>query len=190
MDVGIEPEGMAVSPDGKVAVNTSETTNMVHWMDADRLTMLDSTLVGARPRYATFDKDGKRLWVTAEVGGTLHIIDAATHAEIKTVSFAIPGVSRDKIQPVGIRLTADGRTAFVALGPANHVAVLDARTLQVIKYLLVGRRVWQMAFTPDESQLLTTNGVSGDVSVIDVKALEVVKSIPVGRYPWGVAIRP
>jgi len=54
----------------------------------------------------------------------------------------------------------------------------------------VGRRVWQMAFTPDEKQLLATNGVSGDVSVIDVDSLKVIKSVKVGRYPWGVVVTP
>jgi len=29
--VGVEPEGMAVSPDGRFVVNTSETTNMAHF---------------------------------------------------------------------------------------------------------------------------------------------------------------
>jgi YVTN family beta-propeller protein len=32
--VGVEPEGIAVSPDGKWVVSASETTNMVHWIDA------------------------------------------------------------------------------------------------------------------------------------------------------------
>ena len=59
----------------------------------------------------------------------------------------------------------------------------------VDKYLLVGRRVWQLAFNQDESQLITTNGISGDVSVIDVERMKVTKSIKVGRYPWGVVIR-
>jgi YVTN family beta-propeller protein len=31
--VGVEPEGMAISPDGKLLVNTSETTNMAHLID-------------------------------------------------------------------------------------------------------------------------------------------------------------
>ena len=61
--------------------------------------------------------------------------------------------------------------------------------MEVDKYLLVGRRVWQLAFNDDQSQLLTTNGISGDVSVIDVKQMKVTKSIKVGRYPWGVVIR-
>ena len=37
---------------------------------------------------------------------------------------------------------------FVALGPANHVAVIDAKTFEISYYLLVGRRVWQMAIHP------------------------------------------
>jgi YVTN family beta-propeller protein len=76
-----------------------------------------------------------------------------------------------------MRFSADGKLAFVALGPANRVAVIDAATKQVIKYLVVGRRVWQLDLTPDGKYLLTTNGVSNDVSVIDVAALRVIKSI-------------
>jgi YVTN family beta-propeller protein len=68
--------------------------------------------------------------------------------------------------------------------------VVDAKTYEVLDYLMGGRRVWHMAFNPDESLLLTTNGVSGDVSVIDVAKLKVTKSIKVGRYPWGVVVTP
>ncbi|MFZ1071380.1 MAG: hypothetical protein WAN73_12240, partial [Methyloceanibacter sp.] len=82
----------------------------------------------------------------------------------------------------------DGSKAFVALGPANHVAVIDAKKLEVEKYLLVVQRVWQLAFTPDEKLLFTTNGNSNDVSVVDVPTLEVIKSMPVGNAPWGIGV--
>ena len=190
IDVGVEPEGMAVSPDGKWAVNTSETTNMLHWIDTESLTIADNTLIDQRPRDVEFSRDGTTLWASAEIGGTVTIVDVATRKVINVLDFKIPGVHRDKIQPVGVKLTADGKYAFVALGPANHVAVVDARTFKVLKYLLVGRRVWHMAFANNESMLLTTNGVSGDVSVIDIPRQKVIKSIKVGRYPWGVAVRP
>ncbi len=88
------------------------------------------------------------------------------------------------------RTAGDGKYAFVALGPANHVAVIDAKTYKVIKYLLVGNRVWQLDFAENEKKLYTTNGVSGDVSVIDVENLKVEKTIKVGRYPWGLAVIP
>jgi YVTN family beta-propeller protein len=68
------------------------------------------------------------------------------------------------------------------------VAVVNGMTHQIIKYLLVGHRVWHMAFTPDEKYLLTTNGLSNDVSIIDVAALKVINTIQVGQQPWGITI--
>ena len=151
--------------------------------------MVDNTLVGPRPRYAQFTKDGSQLWVSSEIGGTVSVIDTGTRKVTKVVDFHIKGVAKDRIQPVGVKLTDDGRYAFVALGPANHVAVVDAKTFEVKDYLLVGRRVWQLALTPDQKTLYTTNGVSSDVSIINVDALKVTKTVKVGRYPWGVAVK-
>ena len=181
---------MAVSPDGKWVINTSETTNMVHWIDTGSYELIDNSLVDQRPRHAEFTDDGKRLWVSSEIGGTVAVFDVDSRETLKTIGFELPGIHPDRVQPVGIRLTSDGRYAFVALGPANHIAVVDAETYEVLKYILVGKRVWHMALTPDEDRLLTTNGVSGDITVIEVESLEPVKSIAVGRYPWGVAIKP
>ncbi len=189
-DVGVEPEGMAVSPDGKTAINTSETTSLVHWVDTATNQVIDNTPVGQRPRVAVFSPDGSRLWVSSEIGGTVAVIDVASRKVIHTIGFQIQGVPKDKVQPVGIRLTSDGRLGFVALGPANHVAVVDPATFEVKGYILSGKRVWQMAFGPGETQLYTTNGITGDVTVIDVASQKAVKSIKVGRYPWGVAVKP
>jgi PQQ-dependent catabolism-associated beta-propeller protein len=168
---------MAVSPDGKLAVNTSETTNMVHWIDTTTNQLIDNTLVGQRPRYTQFSADGKLLWVSSEIGGTVAVIDVARREVVKTIAFTIQGVHKDRVQPVGIKLTSDGKYAFVALGPANHVAVVDQKTYEPMSSVLVARRVWQMALTPDEKMLFATNGISNDVSVIDVPTLKAIKSI-------------
>ena len=126
--------------------------------------------------------------MSSEVGGTVSIIDPAEHKVKQKIVFKIPGMRPEPIQPVGINITRDGKTGFVALGPSNHVAVVDGMTHQVTKYLLVGQRVWHMAFTPDEKYLLTTNGVSNDISVIDVGALKAINTIQVGQQPWGITI--
>ncbi len=190
IDVGVEPEGMAVSPDGRWVVNTSETTNMLHWIDTSNHQLIDNTLVGQRPRHVEFSKDGSLLWASSEIGGTVAVIRTDQRKIIQQIDFKIAGVHRDKIQPVGIKLSDDGRYAFVALGPANHVAVVNAQTYAVEKYLLVGRRVWHLGFSADQSLLLTSNGVSGDVSIIDTNKLKVLKTVRVGRYPWGIAVKP
>lgn len=190
VEVGVEPEGMAVSPDNSLAVTTSETTNIAHFIDTKTYEVVDNILVGSRPRHAEFSPDGSKLWVSSEIGGTVAVIDVATRKIERTISFSLSGVESNAIQPVGVKLTKDGGTAFVALGPANRVAVIDTSTYAVTKYLLVGQRVWHLALTLDETLLFTTNGASNDVTVIDVKALKPIKSIKVGRYPWGVAVRP
>jgi YVTN family beta-propeller protein len=89
-----------------------------------------------------------------------------------------------------VRVTQDGSRVFVALGPSNRVAVVDGETWEVLDYLLVGQRVWQLAFTPDEKFLISTNGNSNDVSIIDVESLEVIRSVQVGQQPWGVVVAP
>jgi PQQ-dependent catabolism-associated beta-propeller protein len=181
---------MAVSPDGKVAITSSETTNMAHWLDTETRKLFANTLVDSRPRHAEFTAGGSELWVSAEIGGTISVFDTATQSEKGKIEFAVKGVHPDRVQPVGFEFTDDQKTAFVALGPSNHVAVVNAETLEVEKYILVGRRVWHMAFNEDKSLLFTTNGVSGDVTVIDVAKREPIKSIKVGRFPWGAALRP
>jgi len=186
--VGVEPEGMGVSPDGKTVVCTSETSNMAHFIDIRAKDIVANVLVDSRPRYAQFKSDGSELWVSAEVGGTVSVIDPVKHVVTKKIKFEVPGLRREAIQPVGINITKDGKLGFVMLGPANRVAVVDGATHEVLKYLLVGQRVWHGAFTPDEKYLLVTNGISNDVSVIDVASLKVIKSIQVGELPWGVAM--
>jgi PQQ-dependent catabolism-associated beta-propeller protein len=187
--VGVEPEGMGVSHDGKWIVNTSETTNMAHFINADTLEITDNVLVDQRPRFAEWTSDDAEIWVSAEIGGTVSVIDNETRGIKHKITFEVPGVPSEALQPVGVRITSDRKWAFVALGPANRVAVIDAQTYEVEDYLLTGQRVWQLAFSPDEKFIYSTNGVSNDISVIDVENLEVVKSIPVGQLPWGVAVK-
>jgi YVTN family beta-propeller protein len=130
------------------------------------------------------------VWVSAEVGGTVSVIDAATRKILTKIKFDVPGLTSGKAQPVDIKFTKDGKTAFVALGPANRIAVIDAKSYEVEKYILVGQRVWNMAFSLDGKHLYTANGVSNDMTVIDVDDLKPTKSVPVGRSPWGVAVAP
>ena len=163
---------------------------MAHFIDTGTLDILENVLVDARPRVAMFTPNDKEVWVSAEIGGTVKVINPSTKEVTHTIEFEIPGVNEESIQPVGVRHTNDGKYTFVALGPANRIAVIDQKSKELIKYLLVGQRVWQLAFTPDQKTLLTTNGVSNDVSIIDVEKLKVKKSVKVGRFPWGVVISP
>jgi PQQ-dependent catabolism-associated beta-propeller protein len=189
IQVGVEPEGMAVSPDGQLVVCTSETTSMAHFLDASTYEVVDNVLVDTRPRAAAFTPDGKQVWVSSELRGTVSVIGVQSRAIDAVVEFAIPGVPRELVQAVGIAHGRDGR-AYVALGPANRVAEVDGKSLKILRYYLVGQRVWHIALSADEKRLYAANGGSGDVTVIDLERREPVKSIAVGRSPWGVVTAP
>jgi len=188
--VGIEPEGIGLSPDGKWLVNTSETTNMAHFINTESLEIEDNVLVDTRPRVAQFTADGSEVWVSSEIGGTVSVIDVETKAIKHKIEFEVAGLVPESLQPVGVKIASDGSDkVYVALGPSARVAVINAKTYEVEKYLLVGPRVWNLEFSPDQKFLYTTNGVSGDVSIIDLEKTRVIKSVKVGRFPWGVVVR-
>jgi YVTN family beta-propeller protein len=95
---------------------------------------------------------------------------------------------KSDVTPVGLVMTADGKTAFVTLGHAAHVAVVDVPTRRITGYILVGKRAWGITLTRDERTLYVANGFGDDVTVIDVRSRKATLSIPVGRVPWGVII--
>ena len=55
------PEGMAVNEAGTIAITTSETTNMAHWIDTESQAIFANTLVDSRPRHAEFVKNDAEL---------------------------------------------------------------------------------------------------------------------------------
>jgi PQQ-dependent catabolism-associated beta-propeller protein len=202
---GVEPEGMAFSPDGQLIANTTETTNMAQFFSYGTGKNVANVLVPPRPRWAAFTHDGSQVWVSSELGGTVTVIDTKTFKILNTIHFDVQGLRSNFIQPVGINISDDDKLAFVALGPANRVAVVSVPEHKVLsyvstgntvydatvkKYLLVGQRPWHMAFTPDGKFLLTANGLSNDVSVIRVSDLRVINTIPVGQQPWMILVSP
>jgi YVTN family beta-propeller protein len=73
---------------------------------------------------------------------------------------------------------------------ANRIAVVDVATAQVLRFILVGQRPWQIALSPDGGLLYSVNGLTNDVTVIDTASQKPLTSVPIGRLPWGTAVKP
>ena len=182
--VGLEPEGVAVSPDGKRVIVTSESTNMLHVIKAPENVIESNILIGSRPRAAVFTKSGDIAYATAEISGEVVKVDMNKAKILKTAS-----LGDAKAKPKDVILAKDEKTIYVAGGRANKIIVMDADTLEIIKGIPVGKRVWGLAMSGDGQRVFTTNGVSGTVSVIDTGKNEVIKTIEVGKFPWGVVVK-
>ena len=152
--VGVEPEGMIVSPDDRYTAATSESTSMAHIIDNESITLVGNILVDSRPREAKFKQDMKELWVSSEIGGTISVIDTTDWDNpqnwkvAKEIGFEVAGLRPEQLQPVGMDFNEDDSRMFVPLGPANRVAVIDTDTKEVIDYVLVGQRALARRIQP------------------------------------------
>lgn len=187
-ETGEEPEGVQVTSDGRLVFVASEAANLVHVIDLEADEVIADILVDTRPRRFALTPDEKELWVSAELAGVVNIIDVETLKLVDDIAFLPTGFRKEQVTPVDLIITADGSRAYVALGRANHVAVVDVAARKVLTYILVGKRAWGLALTTDEKLLYVANGLSDDVTIIDTDSLEAIASVPVGRVPYDVLI--
>ncbi len=187
-ETGEEPEGVLLTADGRLAFVASEAANLVHVIDTEKQEVVKDILVDTRPRRFALTPDERELWVSAELAGVVDIIDVASLEIIADIAFLPTGFRKEQVTPVDLLITKDGKRAYVALGRANHVAVVDVPNRKVLDYVLVGKRAWGLALTDDEKRLYVANGLSDDISIIDTDSLRVLTSIPVGQVPYGILI--
>ena len=184
--VGGEPEGVKVSADGKTVYVASEVASMVHVIDVATRKIVKNIAVGKRPR--RFLLTTSQLWVSNELGASVSLIGLADHTVQGTIDFKPPGMRSEDVTPVGMALSGDGRTAYVGLGRANHVAVVDVASRQVRGYVLVGKRAWGLALSRDGRRLYVANGLSDDLTIVDTGSMKAIKTVKAGRSPHSVVV--
>lgn len=183
---GGEPEGVLVSRDGKTAYVTSEEANVIHVIDLVNKKVSKNIKVGKRPRRFAMSPDSSELWISNELSSDVSVVDTATHTVKATVAFDIKGMRKADITPVGVLLTKDGKTAWVSLGKANHVAEVDVASRTV----LAGKRAWGLALSPDEATLYVTNALSDDMTLVDTREGKAIRTVAAGRVPHTPLVAP
>src|SRR5207237_4566792 len=133
---GAEPEGVFLTEDGNQLYVTSGGGDLVQLVDAEGGHVLQDVVVGTRPRRFAATPDKKELWVTAELSGEVYIIDREKFEVAGKIEFLPPGMRKTDVTPVGLVMTKDGKTAYVTLGHAAHVAIVDIPTRKIAGYIL------------------------------------------------------
>ena len=186
LPTGHEPDGVALTDDGALIFIASENAGMVHVFDGKTYAPLKRIITNLRPRRLTIRHN--ELWVSSEMGSRVEIFDISSLQKIDEIIFAPRGFRSEQLTPVDILFDQSGSTGFVALGSANHVVIIDAEKREILKYILVGRRPWGLALTPDEKRLFVLNGLSDDVTIINLDTRRPVRTSRTGLVPHSVEI--
>ncbi len=132
--VGLDPYGVAVTPDGaKVyVVNLADSTVSMIDTSTDRVVGMPIP-VGSLPHGVAVAPDGTRVYVTnSDIhNSTVSVIDTATN---RIVGTPIPVGN----SPVGVAVTPDGTKVFVAKEGSSTVAVIATATNTVIATIPIG----------------------------------------------------
>lgn len=123
----------------------------------------------------------QRVFVTNEKSNDVSVINARTNK----VEATIPVGKR----PRGIGLSPNGRKLYVAVSDENAIAVIDPKTLKVIRKFHAETDPETFAVHPD-GDLFISNEDAAKCSVFNPLNGKKVADISVGLEPEGVAISP
>ena len=98
-------------PERAVGVRHVEEDNQVAVIDTASNKVIKMFEVGARPRSSAFLPDSSRAYVTAENGGTVHVVDTKTHSVTKTLK-----ITGEMARPMGVTASPDGKRVYVTTG--------------------------------------------------------------------------
>jgi YVTN family beta-propeller protein len=188
--VGGEPEGVRLRPDGKVVYVTSEADGVVVVVDTVKDKVIARIPTPPRPRVVLFSADGSRAYVSSENGAAVTVVDARKHVKVGSIAIPNTGVTGPLgARPMGLALTPDGKTLYVANGRGGTISIVDTAAKKVTGTIAaVGARPWGLALSADGKTLYSANGPSNDVSVIDLVAGKVARKISTCRGPWGLTL--
>ena len=186
LPTGLEPDGIAITENGTQIFVASENSGIVHVFDGVTYESSGTISTNLRPRRIALRND--TLWVSTEMGSRVEIFDINTLVKINEILFAPKGFRPEQMTPVDILFNNAADEAYVALGSANHVAVVDLNTLVINKYILVGRRAWGLGLSPDQSTLIVLNGLSDDLTIIDLATKRPLLTKRAGLIPHAIEV--
>lgn len=186
LPTGLEPDGIVTTADGQHIFVASENAGLIHVFDGENYLQTDVIKTNLRPRRIAILDD--ELWVSSEMGSRVEIFDVKTRRKKDEVIFAPRGFRLEQMTPVDILFNPVADEAYVALGSANHIAVVDTKTLEIIKYILVGRRAWGLGLSPDHQTLVVLNGLSDDFTLIDLATKRPILTKRTGLIPHSIEV--
>jgi DNA-binding beta-propeller fold protein YncE len=159
LPTGAGSEALALTPDGKELWVAARADGHVAVVDTSSLEVRARLPLSGIPIRIAMTPDGRTALVTCAGSGELVAFDVAAHAERARRKVDVPPapdaaerpfarLAPGSVLPVGLLVSRDGRSAYVAATMGDRVVQFDARTLEVLRSVEVGGEPDGLASTP------------------------------------------
>ncbi len=155
---GKGPEAIDLSPDGRELWTADRPLNRITVLDATTLDSLAAWPSGLFPNRLHFTPDGRTVLQSNAQSSTVDFYDASKRSLAGRITFPYDEALGKPTMltqfgrsatPLGILISPDGKTAWVALAAHDRLAEVDIATRRVLRMLVAGREPDGMAYVPD-----------------------------------------
>lgn len=179
----VTPRNIVFAPDGKRFYVSDSSLGTVNVVDAVSFETLARYPVGYGVFGTVLTADGRTLYANDEAASTVTAVDTAD-GSAKAV---IPGFAQPR---QGIRLSPDGKEAFVTNFLGDKITVIDLATHKPTGEITGFKALRAISISKDGQTLYAGNSGANEVAVVDLAKREIIERIPVGKDPYGAALTP
>lgn len=138
-----QPEGIAITPDGRAAWVGSNRDSAVVVVNLERGVVTDTLRGFGLPYRIAISADGRRAVITDPMQANVRVFDVPTRRAIATID-----IPRDSLvataevpgspSPEGVTISPDGNYAYVTLQGRNRVAIIDLDRARIVRTGVTG----------------------------------------------------
>jgi YVTN family beta-propeller protein len=190
--LGELPLNETMSPDGRYLLVTNggagvESVQVISTANSRVIQTVpysapDSVLIGL-----AYSPDGKRAYAAGGSTNVIHAYDVAANGRLSPTADLTLGSAKSSLYPLGLSVSQDGRTLYVAENLANDVAFVDTVSGTVVARVPVGTYLYQTLVGSGGKRVYVSNWADGTVSVVDTAKKSVVATVRTGSHPCAMA---
>ena len=147
VSVGVEPEGIALSPDGSALWVSARSSNQAFELDPQTMEVRNTVATGAFPLRLAIRPQGDVAITSDLQDGGLTLIDLATAKVLRQIAVSSPEEAQARFQ-VTILWSDDGKRIYVAETASDTIAEVDYASGAVLRRIKVGEGGDGLAILP------------------------------------------
>ena len=158
--------------------------NVIAVVDTKHFKVIQRIPVGQFPCDLDSTRDGHFAYLPERDQDTVAMLDMRTLHVVKRIDMG------KHTEPHMLRVARDDKTVWVANAGANSIVVLDAKTLQPLAKIAMGKVPVTLAFSPDRRFAYISHYDDNFVSVVDAGTYKEVGRVKVAQGLGVVSFRP